>query len=47
MMKSRIIKRVGHVELGGGGEMDTGFMWGNVKQRDQLKDRYEDGSVKR
>jgi hypothetical protein len=47
MIKSRIIKRVGHVELGEGGEMDTGFMWGNLKQRDQLENRDKDGSVKK
>jgi len=49
MIKSRIITPGGGDmwNMGGRGEMDTGFVWGNLKQRDQLEDQGEHRGVKK
>ena len=45
LIKSRIMRWMGHVARLGRGEVYTGFWWGNLKERDQLEDPGIDGRV--
>jgi hypothetical protein len=38
MIKSRRMRWEGHVARRGGGEVYTGFWWGNLRERDHLED---------
>jgi len=39
VIKSRRMRWVGHVAHMGGGEVSTGFWWGNLRERDNLGDQ--------
>ena len=45
VIKSRRMRWAGHVARLGRGEACTGFLWGNVKERDQLGDSGVDERV--
>ena len=45
VIKSRIMRWVGHVALRGRGEAHTGFWWGNLNERDRLKEPGVDGRI--
>ena len=45
VIKSGRIKWVRHVARMGGGEACTGFWWGNLKERDHLRDPDVDGRI--
>jgi hypothetical protein len=45
VIKSRRIKWVGNVMRRGRGEVHRGFWWGNLRERDLLKDPGVDGSI--
>jgi hypothetical protein len=38
VIKSRRMRLVGHVAHVGGGEVHTGFLWGDLRERDHLED---------
>ena len=45
VIKSRKMRRMGHVARMGGGEAYTEFWWGRLKERDHLGDPDIDGRV--
>ena len=45
VIKSRRLRWVGHVARMGSEEVYTGFCWGNLRERDHLKDPGVDGSI--
>jgi hypothetical protein len=45
VIKSRRMRWVEHVARMGGGEVYTGFMWGNLRERDHLEDLGVDGRI--
>ena len=46
VIESRGVSWAGHVaSVGGGGEVYTGFWWGNLKERDHLENRGVDGRI--
>jgi len=45
VIKWRRMRSVGHVTCIGGGEVHTGFWWGNLRERDLLEDPGIDGRI--
>jgi hypothetical protein len=45
VIKSRIMRWAGHVDIRGKGEVSTGFWWGNMRERDPLEDLSVDGMI--
>jgi hypothetical protein len=45
VIKSRRMRWTGHVALWGRGEAYTGFWWGSLRERDQLKEPSVDGRI--
>ena len=45
VVKSRKVRWAGHVAQMGGGEMCTGFRWGNLRERDHWGDPDGDGRI--
>ena len=45
VIKSRIMRWVGHVARMGRGAVYTGFWWGNPRERDYLEDPGVDGRI--
>jgi len=45
VIKSRIMRLAGHVARMGTGEVHVRFWWGNLKERDHLKDLGVDGRI--
>jgi hypothetical protein len=45
VIKSRRMRWAGHVTLRWGGEVSTGFWWGNLRERDHLEDPSVDGRI--
>jgi len=45
VIKSRRMRWAGHVARMGREEVYTGFCWGNLRERDHLKDPGVDGSI--
>jgi hypothetical protein len=45
VVKSRGMRLAGHVARIAGGELYTGFWWGNLKERDRLEDYGLDGMI--
>jgi hypothetical protein len=45
VIKSRRMRWAGHVARMGRGEVHTGFWWGNLRERDHLKEPGVDGRI--
>jgi hypothetical protein len=45
VIKSRKMRRAGHVARTGRGEAYTGFWWGNLRERDHLENPGIDGMI--
>ena len=45
VIKSRRMRWAGHVARMGKGEAYTGFLWGNLRERDHLEDAGADGRI--
>jgi uncharacterized protein YcaQ len=45
MIKSRKIRWAGHIAIWGREEANTGFWWGNVREREHLEDLFIDGKI--
>ena len=45
VIKSRRMRWEGHVSRTGTGEVHTGFWWGDLRERDRLKDVGVDGRI--
>jgi len=43
--KMKRMRWAGHVALMGRGEVNTGFWWGNLRERDHLEDPELDGGI--